>query len=102
MDITNEERKIKIRKIQESAEIEENLKENGVIKKGGKFFNFEKLSISFFARLFFWRLFSRRLWLSRRSLPASPFFFLAGYFCPLSFLFCRLFKKGASRFSNQP
>src|SRR3989338_8339081 len=48
MDITNEERKIKIRKIQESAEIEENLKENGVIKKGGKFFNFEKLSAFFF------------------------------------------------------
>src|SRR3989344_766118 len=53
MDITNEERKIKIRKIQESAEIEENLKENGVIKKGGKFFNFEKLSAFVFCALVF-------------------------------------------------
>ena len=53
MDTTNEERKIKIRKTQESAEIEENLKENGVIKKGGKFFNFEKLSAFVFCALVF-------------------------------------------------
>jgi len=53
MDTTNEERKIKIRKTQESAEIEENPEENGVIKKDRKFFNFEKLSAFVFCALVF-------------------------------------------------